>query len=58
MDWSWEKGGAYISVPVEIKPKRKAMKARAKKKPARRRKKTASKVERSIPRPHHPTHER
>ena len=31
-DWSWEKGGAYIQIPVVIKPKRKARKA---KKPAR-----------------------
>ena len=31
MDWSWEKGGAYINVPVEIKLKRKARKPKAKK---------------------------
>lgn len=37
-DWSWEKGGAYISIPVVIepKPKRKPRK-KAKKKPAGRR---------------------
>lgn len=36
-DWSWEKGGAYINVPVVIEPKRKPRK-KAKKKPVARRK--------------------
>jgi len=43
-DWSWEKGGAYINIPVVIdlrclKPKRKS---KAKKKPVARRKPRSS----------------
>jgi hypothetical protein len=39
-DWSWEKGGAYINVPVVIKLRRKP---KAKKKPAPRKKSTVVK---------------